>query len=208
MEHHCETQVIRAMNDPATIALCVGHSRLLANGRPEGGAWTHDGSMSEWKWNSALVRVIAAELHDHHGIAAFIFNDYGPREYYGAMDWLGKEIRELGNIKLAAELHFNSSSPSANGHEWIHWAGSIKGRLAATELHLSMMRKFPGIRARGVKTPIDGRGAEFLKKTHCPAVICEPFFGSNAHDWETMRRNPEKLATAIADGLAAAHRRL
>ena len=196
------------MQDPATIALCVGHSRLLASGTPEGGAWTHDGTTSEWKWNSALVRVIAAELHDVHGIAAYIVNDYGPREYYGAMHWLGQELRRLGNIKLAVELHFNASSATANGHEWLHYQGSIKGRLAATELHLAMMRHFPGIRARGVKTPIEGRGAAFLKETHCPAVLAEPFFGSNAQDWETMRRNPEKLATAIAEGLAAAHRRL
>jgi N-acetylmuramoyl-L-alanine amidase len=70
-----------------------------------------------------------------------------------------------------------------------------------------MIRHFPGIRARGVKTPIDGRGDAFLKLTHCPAVIAEPFFGSNAHDWATIQSRADSLVSALADGIASYHRR-
>lgn len=196
------------MNSSTTIALCVGHSRRRPDGSPEGGAWTHDGKTSEWAFHTALAREIAAVLHDEHGIAAYIVNDYGPRGYGAAMDWLGQHLSEQGNIVLAVELHFNAGPPSANGHEWLHWKGSEKGRLAATEMHLAFTRAFPGIRARGVKSPIDGRGELFLRETRCPAVIAEPFFGSNAHDWETVSRHPERLVSALAAGIAAATRRL
>jgi hypothetical protein len=195
------------MQDPATVALCVGHSRRLASGHAEGGAWTHDGKFSEWKWNQFIARMVAADLHDRHGIASFLIDDYGARTYGAAMKWLGAQIAGLGNIKLAVELHFNSASATANGHEWLHWPGSVHGRLLATEMHLAMMRKFPGIRARGVKTPMEGRGDAFLKLTHCPAVLAEPFFGSHRHDWETVCARPDSLAAALADGIAAYHNR-
>lgn len=195
------------MNDPATVALCVGHSRRLESGHAEGGAWTHDGKVSEWKFNQYIARYVAADLQDRHGIAAFVVDDYGPRTYGEAMAWLARELRGLGNIRLAVELHFNAASPSANGHEWLHWPGSIHGRLLATELHLSMMRKFPGIRARGVKPRGEGDGSGFLRRTHCPAVIAEPFFGSNAHDWATVSAHASKLILALSDGIAAYHKR-
>lgn len=195
------------MIDPATIALCVGHSRRLPSGHPEGGAWTHDGKFSEWKWNQFIARMVAADLQERHGLAAFLVDDYGERSYGAAMKWLGRELKGLGNIRLAVELHFNSASATANGHEWLHLPGSVQGRLLATELHTAMMRKFPGIRARGVKTPMDGRGDAFLRETHCPAVIAEGFFGSNRHDWETIAAHPDRYAAALADGIAAYHRR-
>jgi N-acetylmuramoyl-L-alanine amidase len=192
------------------IALCVGHSRRLADGTPEGGAITCDGGTSEWEWNAALARLIAAELHDAHGIAAEIVNDYGPRGYGSAMRWLGGTcLRGFPGLRLAVELHFNSADdPAASGHEWLYWPGSIKGKLAATELHLAMCRDFPAIRPRGVKIPPDARGAAFLRETPCPAVIAEPFFGSNPRDWDAARARPEKLAATLAAGLAAALRRM
>jgi hypothetical protein len=195
------------MNDPATVALCVGHSRRLPSGHPEGGAWTHDGKFSEWKWNQFIARMVATDLQERHDISAFIVDEYGPQSYAAAMHWLGRQLKSLGNIRLAVELHFNSAGPTANGHEWLHFPGSRQGKLLATELHLAMIRKFPGIRARGVKTPIEGRGDAFLRRTHCPAVIAEGFFGSNAHDWATISAFPERYAAALAAGIAAYHKR-
>lgn len=195
------------MTDPATVALCVGHSRRLPTGHAEGGATTHDGKFSEWKWNQMIARLVAMELHDRHGIACYLIDDYGERSYGAAMAWLGAELRALGNIRLAVELHFNSASATANGHEWLHYPGCPQGRILATEMHLAMIRLFPGIRARGVKTPIEGRGEAFLRLTHCPAVIAEGFFGSSVHDWGRISTQPERYATALADGIANYHRR-
>lgn len=60
-----------------------------------------------------------------------------------------------------------------------------------------------GIPARGTKprTSAD-RGGEFLRLTHCPAVICEPFFGDNAADWRVAVDRKGDMADAIAQGIS------
>jgi hypothetical protein len=191
-----------------TIAICVGHSRRLATGQPEGGAWTHDGATSEWRFWHGVAPMVSRALRSGHGLRAVIVDDYGARGYTEAMRWLGGELRALGSIRLAVELHFNAASATANGHEWLHWPGSANGRRLATQMHLAMGEAFPGIRARGVKTPIAGRGDGFLRWTPCPAVIAEPFFGSNRADWRHVGWQQERLAGALAAGLAAAHEQL
>ena len=189
------------------IGLCVGHSRLL-RGRPEGGAVAADGKTNEWNWNSGLARQIAEVLHDLHGITALIVDDYGPHGYGEAMRRLGKTLADEG-VSLAVELHFNAAQASANGHEWLYWNGSTKGRLAATELHLAMCKAFPGIKARGVKSlTAKDRGAMFVRETWCPAIIAEPFFGSNKNDFAIVSGDRTRLADAIADGLASALHRI
>jgi N-acetylmuramoyl-L-alanine amidase len=195
--------------NPATIAICVGHSRRV-HGRREGGAVSCEPASSEWAFNDALGRLVIERLHDAHGLTAILVNDYQGESYGGAMRWLAGYLRGLGNIKLAVELHFNSADdPKANGHEWLHWHASPKGKLVAAILAMEMTLSRLGIRSRGVKA-IDGgdRGGEFLRLTHCPAVICEPFFGSNAQDWETARAQVEALAATIARALAEAMPRL
>ena len=60
----------------------------------------------------------------------------------------------------------------------------------------------PQIKARGIKPKTaPARGAEFLKGTHCPAVIMEPFFGSNASDWKTATERRAAIARAITSGI-------
>jgi N-acetylmuramoyl-L-alanine amidase len=45
------------------------------------------------------------------------------------------------------------------------------------------------------------RGGQFLRGTHCPAVICEPFFGSNQAEWTYFAGHQQELAQVIADGI-------
>lgn len=185
------------------VALCVGHSRL-AGTRAEGGALSVTG-VSEWEYNSRLARRIAEELHDVHGVSALVIDRYEGGGYGSAMAWLGQTLREEGDIALAVELHFNAFDGKARGHEWLHWATSAKGKRAATELHLAFSLAFsPGqIPPRGVK-PKDAtdRGARFLRDTHCPAVIAEPFFGDSREDWKTAKDFPACIARAMARGIA------
>jgi N-acetylmuramoyl-L-alanine amidase len=190
-----------------TIGLYIGHSRRV-HGRPEGGALAADGKTSEWRWNCRLAADIAQELHDRHRLTPVLVDNYPGETYGAAMRWVGQHTAEE-NITLAVELHFNASSPEANGHEWLHWHSSHKGKLAATELHLAMSQAFPGIRARGVK-PLTAteRGGLFLRETHCPAVIAEPFFGTHKADFTAALAGRESLARALAAGLAAAAARL
>lgn len=191
------------MSSPATVALCVGHSRLIGQ-RREGGAVSISGA-SEWSYNSDLARLIAAELHDTHGILPVIIDLYEGHGYSSAQRWLAAHILSLGSIRLAVELHFNSAdTPAASGHEWLFWHKSTRGAEAAMHLHLAVALAFPQLKERGVKCRDSGhRGSEFLRLTPCPAVIAEPFFGSSSADWKLATTHKSKLARAIAAGIAA-----
>ena len=76
---------------------------------------------------------------------------------------------------VAIELHFNAAQRSASGCEMLHYPKSTEGRALAKLLQEKTVSAL-GNRSRGV----DARGdLLFLEKTVMPAVICEPFFGSN-----------------------------
>lgn len=188
------------MNNPLA-AICIGHSRAV-NGRHEGGAVAADGATNEWTYNSALAPLIVSALARQR-IAAVIVDAYEGHGYGAAQRWLATHLKELGVI-LAVELHFNDSDDAgASGHEWLYWHSSAKGKRLAESLSDEFCLGMPEIRMRGAKAlgPND-RGAEFLKGTHCPAVICEPFFGSNRSNWSAAVLGRQKIANAIAEGIA------
>jgi N-acetylmuramoyl-L-alanine amidase len=120
------------------------------------------------------------------------------------MQWLAAHLAERG-ADAAIELHFNSAGESARGHEWLYWKTSKSGKRLADSLDYEMRLQFPPVihPARGIKprNSLD-RGAEFLRRPHCPAIIAEPFFGSNAEDWKLATLHKDKVAIAIANGLA------
>ena len=106
------------------------------------------------------------------------------------------------NIQTAIELHFNAASPKAQGHEWLYWHSSEKGRLLARALRDSFEDCFPQLISRGIKPKQKGsRGAGFLRLTHCPAVIAEPFFGTNNEDFDLALNSKEGMALSIAGGI-------
>ena len=185
--------------DAYRVALCVGHSRLV-NGKPEGGAVSVDG-VSEWDYNCELASMISCALEDF-GIASKIYSRYDGSGYTAAMNWLAEEIRRDNN-DLAVELHFNSADEPANGHEWLYWYTSQAGETLAKECRDKMVELVPQIRSRGIKPITSGsdRGGSFLIKTHCPAIICEPFFGSNHCDADIAETKKDDIAEAIARGI-------
>ena len=173
------------------IALCVGHSR-----QGDCGALSVNGT-SEYDYNTGLADLI--EEHTQQEVR--IYSSYDGNSYTSAMRRLAKRLRR-DNAEAAIELHFNAASPSATGHEWLYWYSSEMGRLMARALRDSMEDAFPQLTSRGVKARGKGsRGAMFLRTTHCPAVIAEPFFGTNPDDWELALKHKEGLAHAIAGGL-------
>lgn len=180
------------------IALCVGHSRSGDNG-----AVSVDGT-SEWTYNSDLAVLVQAELKSL-GVKSFIIKKYEGSGYAAAMNWAAGEVKRRGGT-LACELHFNAaSSPVARGHEWLYYHSSPRGKAVAASLSKAFSEKIgaQNIPSRGIKPKRSGdRGALFLQKTHCPAVICEPFFGSNLKDWDFAVKNKPLVAAAIARGIA------
>lgn len=182
------------------VALCIGHSRIV-KGRVEGGAIAYDDQTSEWEYHTDLAPLIVAELKLLN-IPSFAIYRYTGDTYGAAQRWLAERLQAEG-ATLALELHFNDSdSPQSNGHEWLFWQSSPNGKRLAECLSSAMISELPSIRARGAKPlgPAD-RGAEFVRGTHCPAVICEPFFGSHAKDFQTAIVDMPKLAAAIAAGI-------
>lgn len=183
----------------AKIAICVGHSRKI-NGRVEGGAVSR-ANVSEWDYNRDLARMIEGILHEHR-IASFVIDSYEGGGYGSAQRWLARQLSERG-ATLAVELHFNDSdSDSSNGHEWLYWSTSERAKKLASSINAEMCLIVPRIKSRGVKPKTSAdRGAEFLRGTHCPAVICEPFFGRNPSDWQIATAEKRGIARAIALGI-------
>jgi len=194
-----ETKAMETTPTPSLIALCVGHSRRI-DGRIEGGAVTHDGATNEWRYNKRLAGGIA-EVLAKSGVRSVIISEYEGGSYGRAQAWLASHLRGL-NATIALELHFNSAdSAEASGHEWLYWHGSSRGAKLAESLSAEMA--LTGLfRTRGAKA-LDGsdRGALFVRDTHCPAVICEPFFGSSFLDWPKADREIARVAMAMAEGV-------
>jgi hypothetical protein len=181
------------------IALCVGHSREI-NWRPEGGAFSVGGESEHAYWSS-LAPIIAQALLPVDSCIVMRYEGIG---YGGATRWLAGRLREVG-ATAAIELHFNSfGDERKEGHEWLCWYASARGIDLAQSMRESYGAAFPTMKDRGIKLrfPAD-RGAEFLRLTHCPAVIAEPFFGSNYSDFAFAHENRERIAVAMAAGIRA-----
>jgi N-acetylmuramoyl-L-alanine amidase len=179
------------------IALCIGHSRTI-NGRYDGGAFSPFLEKNERDFNLEVAALVARNL-DRMGEDCHIISDYKGVGYSSAMRDAASQVKDI-HASLAVELHFNSASPSATGHEWLHWHSSVSGRKLAQAFHDSFAKDFPDIKSRGLKPLAAGsRGSEFVRLTHCPAIITEPFFGSNETDCSqiTATRVAESYTKAI-----------
>lgn len=182
------------------IGIFVGHSRKGDQGS------VSVGGVSEFVFNTNIAAAVRAILI-RAGIPAEVENYYAGNTYAEAMRWVAALAKRKG-FTHAVELHFNSDNAAAKGHEFLHHRSSMKGRKLAQDLAASFQSAFPRSIPRdgGVKPiPKGGRGDLFVALTHCPAVICEPFFGSNRAEWNGYSSGAGQvaLAEAIARGIAA-----
>jgi N-acetylmuramoyl-L-alanine amidase len=119
------------------------------------------------------------------------------RAAYARADALG--------VDATIELHFNAhSNKSARGCETLH-PNTTAGNMLACQVQMKMIAAFPELRNRGIKQvgPSE-RGGVSLTSSFRPAVIVEPFFGSNQGDCE-MTKGPDaerRLAAAWIDAAA------
>jgi N-acetylmuramoyl-L-alanine amidase len=188
----------RTMPPESLVAICVGHSRHI-NGKRDGGAISA-GGVSEWTFNRDLAFQIDRILREK-GVQSFVIDDYRGNGYTDSMRWLASEIKAKG-ATLAIELHFNAATGKAKGHEWLFFQTSKEGKRLATAMRGAYDEAFPMSVSRGIKAKISGeRGGEFLKLTHCPAVITEPFFGDNPQEWQVAASSVSAMAEAMATGI-------
>ena len=177
------------------IGICVGHSR-----RGDSGAESV-GGVDEWTYNAEVARELDIAL-ERRGIDAVIIDDYQRGSYGAGIARCAEMLRESA-CTHAIELHFNSAGPTATGHEWLYWATSRNGKRFADIIERAFSIAFPTHRRRGIKPKSRGsRGSTFLRRTHCPAIIAEPFFGSNSNDWNVFGNAQREVARAIASGIA------
>ena len=178
------------------VAVCVGHSRS-----GDSGAVSVAG-VKEWSYNLE-VAYLTADALQRSGASAVVVKEYDGSSYGAAMSWLASHLRGLG-VDAAIELHFNSASETAQGFEYLYYHSSSRGKALAQSLHAEHKRAFPFAVDRGIKARGAGdRGVQFLKLTHCPAVICEPFFGSSREEWNLYESEKVKLAEVYSRALVA-----
>lgn len=179
------------------VVLAVGHSR--ANDK---GASSVDGTF-EWDYN-VEVCYLTEQILEGMGVPAIVVENYGNiPDYQAAINWLARFCKQV-DAKCVTEHHFNSYDGSADQEEYLHWHTSSGGLMLANAIHDAHQANDPNPRTRGVKARSSGRGAYFLRKTPCPAVICEPFFGDHTGDWSHWGHLDGKRALAAinAQGIA------
>jgi len=159
------------------VGICIGHSRNGDNGA------VSVGGVSEWTYNVKVGELLASKLASSP-VDCILITDYAGGSYGSAMNDVANKLAQAGT-DLAIELHFNSAGQDAAGFEYLYWHTSQNGSRMAGELIKAHEAAVPHGSNRGAK-PRDSsdRGAGFLSGTHCPAIITEPFFGSNINEWD------------------------
>jgi N-acetylmuramoyl-L-alanine amidase len=179
---------------PKKIAICVGHSRSGDKGA------VNTNCVTEWSFNKPIAERTAELLREaKHEVK--IWTEYKGSGYSSAMSWIAEQIREFG-ADLAIELHFNSAGPNAEGYEFLYWHRSSRSARLASCFHFSFKKFFPTRKSRGLK-PIskEDRGSAFLQRTPCPAVILEPYFGSNVDETTFYSTRCEEIARSYATSI-------
>lgn len=174
------------------VAIVIGHNKNT-------GAVTHDGT-DEWE-SRKLVAEALQDFLGSHGVDSKIFIRDGRLSYGSAMRKHGKNIDAYG-ADVAIELHFNSAGATATGAEFICCSSS--GAKVARSIADSWKVYYPDMVLRrddGVYMRTNGRGSGFCRSPKCPAIVYEPFFGSNPKDWAKFEGFVEKEAQALGTGI-------
>ncbi|MEQ3626003.1 MAG: N-acetylmuramoyl-L-alanine amidase [Celeribacter sp.] len=168
------------------IAIVVGH-----NARAQGAVRATDG-VSEFVWNSHLADLI----RDHDPMNVRIFHRTYGGGYSLEIDRVYADV-DAWRADCSVELHFNAAAASsAAGCLTLSsgTSGSLRLAGAIQRRTLAVL----GNRDRGIdKVSRTDRGGRSLWQGRAPAVLTEPYFGSNAEECIVADRNKGKLAGAI-----------
>jgi N-acetylmuramoyl-L-alanine amidase len=184
------------------LVIIVGH-----NSRSQGAIRTDTGE-SEWAFNSRVAdRAAAYASAFHPGLTLSVLHRQPDHASTGAeIRQVYQRADEIG-ADATIELHFNAAETvAARGCETLH-AGSARGAALAESVQAHTVKMFPGLKDRGLqkRTP-PRRGGMSLTSGRAPAVIVEPFFGSNPQDCATFYTPDaeKRLARAWIDGAVSA----
>lgn len=173
------------------IGIVIGH-----NERQQGAVRTTDGR-TEYDWNGELAGAILALSPDQVRVFR---REWNPRGYRAEIGEVYAESDEWG-ADVTAELHFNGSTDTAAGGTET-WYATSAGKAVAEKVQAGMMSAL-GLRDRGIKKAgSEQNGYMSLISGRAPAVLLEPFFGSNALDSLRADQSRGMLAYAIFNALS------
>lgn len=178
--------------DPRRIALVVGHTATA-----RGAVRASDG-VTEFDYNSKLALEVQEYLINAGHEARVFFRQ--PNLGYGAQIRTVYKETDVWGATATVEFHFNAAAAaSATGTETLT-SGTAGSKKLAQEIQNRTVAAL-GLRDRGLLQRNRGdRGGESLFAGKAPAVLMEPYFGSNVGDCQAADRNREALVAAIAEG--------
>lgn len=171
------------------IAIVVGH-----NANAQGAVRCTDGR-TEYDWNGDLAKMIEAYDPAH----VKIFRRKAGGGYSSEIDRVYAEVDAWG-ADVSVELHFNgSTNPAANGCLMLS-SGTTGSRALANRIQTLCVAAL-GNTDRGVRIiGKSDRGGRSLWAGRAPAVMTEPYFGSNKPECEAADARKSALAKAIYEG--------
>lgn len=172
-----------------TVAISVGHTRDAQGAVSVGG-------VTEFAYNLIVAKHVKRFLK-RSGVRVVVVLE---RSRLGIKDLVRRVAAE--RPVCAVELHFNSAvDRSAHGTEML-WADPKAYPLA--ELVQKRTVQALGLRSRGLKERRSGDGSTYLlgmERHGIPALMYEPFFGSNRGDWERAKSAHEDVARGLSNGI-------
>lgn len=165
------------------IAIVVGH-----NERSQGAVRVTDGR-TEYDWNGELAELIRA--HDPQSIK--IFRRDGRGGYSAEIDRVYAQTDAWG-ADVTIELHFNAISDRSVAGGLTLTSGT-KGSARLASLIRKAASQALGNKDRGLKVrKRHDRGGRSLWQGRAPAVLTEPYFGSNADECNNATLHMDELA--------------
>lgn len=167
------------------IAVVIGHNKKNK------GAYSRYFKMREFDFFSKVVNYL-------NNVDVYTY-DSTIRSYTKRIRTLATELN-YKNYDLVIELHFNSFiDEAANGCETLYFFKSKNGKYYAN-LFSETLNDYTGIKLRngGLKALANKRDRGFASVYYpaAPAILIEPFFGSNKRDCDKIE-SPENLACII-----------
>lgn len=163
------------------VAIIVGHNAKLSG---------HDalGSIipSEYVFNGAIAEAMVGISKNIPTLEIKVFRRVYLGSYGAEIKKVYKEVDDFG-ADISIELHFNAYSAKSNGTETLS-SGSKKSLALAHFFQSSMLSEL-GLVDRGVKVRSRSElGGGALHAGRAPAILVEPFFGSNLKDTQAAER--------------------
>jgi N-acetylmuramoyl-L-alanine amidase len=174
------------------------------------GAVRRDTGETEFSYNSRLAEMIVSMGKDTN-IDVKVFIRTAGLGYTREIRKVYKEVDAWG-ADLSMELHFNSAAATSAGGTETLSSGSKNSLIFAEEIQEQLLLTM-GSRNRGVKvrnSRTKGRGYMSLISGRAPAVIIEPFFGSNPADLKATDQESEmeEIARALVYATMDAEKRI